>query len=183
MHILSPVTDNCPSWKSGTRNESMLPDRVLNPGPPTYESDALLIALCGPASQRRKFLWYHYSSSEWHTPIAIKAEYKKEASDHCSHEHLGTAAVGFRFSLILHNQQHKQNCETVTFGTQKLKNNMVTTQSQHLLLAASVQKLHRLYTFSVWRLQRPVALTTALKMHDFHTISTQLPYDFGPAKL
>ena len=27
----------------------MLPDRVSNPGPLTYESDALLIALRGPA--------------------------------------------------------------------------------------------------------------------------------------
>ena len=27
----------------------MLPDRVSNPGPLTYESGALLIALCGPA--------------------------------------------------------------------------------------------------------------------------------------
>ena len=27
----------------------MLPDRVLNPGPLTYESGALPIALCGPA--------------------------------------------------------------------------------------------------------------------------------------
>ena len=27
----------------------MLPDRVSNPGPLTYESDALPIALCGPA--------------------------------------------------------------------------------------------------------------------------------------
>ena len=27
----------------------MLPDRVLNPGPLTYESGALLIALLGPA--------------------------------------------------------------------------------------------------------------------------------------
>ena len=27
----------------------MLPDRVLNPGPPTYESGALPIALRGPA--------------------------------------------------------------------------------------------------------------------------------------
>ena len=25
VHILSPVTDNCPSWKSERRNESMLP--------------------------------------------------------------------------------------------------------------------------------------------------------------
>ena len=29
----------------------MLPDRVSNPGPLTYESGALLIALRGPASQ------------------------------------------------------------------------------------------------------------------------------------
>ena len=28
----------------------MLPDRVSNPGPPTYESGALPIALRGPAS-------------------------------------------------------------------------------------------------------------------------------------
>ena len=28
----------------------MLPDRVSNPGPPTYESDALRIALRGPAN-------------------------------------------------------------------------------------------------------------------------------------
>ena len=28
----------------------MLPDRVSNPGPLTYESGALPIALCGPAS-------------------------------------------------------------------------------------------------------------------------------------
>ena len=49
MHILSPVTDNCPSWKSGRRNESMLPDRVSNAGPLTYESGALPIALRGPA--------------------------------------------------------------------------------------------------------------------------------------
>ena len=41
MHILSPVTDNCPSWKSGRRNESMLPVRVSNPWPLTYESGAL----------------------------------------------------------------------------------------------------------------------------------------------
>ena len=28
----------------------MLPDRVLNPGPLTYESGALMTALCGPAN-------------------------------------------------------------------------------------------------------------------------------------
>ena len=32
----------------------MLPDRVSNPGPLTYESGALLIALRGPAEQKRK---------------------------------------------------------------------------------------------------------------------------------
>ena len=52
VHILSPVTDNCPSWKSGRRNESMLPDRVSNPRPLTYESGALPIALRGPAAQK-----------------------------------------------------------------------------------------------------------------------------------
>ena len=35
--------------KSGRRNESMLPDRVSDPGPLTYESGALPIALRGPA--------------------------------------------------------------------------------------------------------------------------------------
>ena len=47
---LSPVTDNCPSLKSGRRNESMLPDQVSNPGPLTYESGALPIVLRGPAN-------------------------------------------------------------------------------------------------------------------------------------
>ena len=64
MHILSPVTDNCPSWKSGRRNESMLPDRVSNPGPLTYESGALPIALRGPASEEI-FTWHCYSERIW----------------------------------------------------------------------------------------------------------------------
>ena len=34
----------------------MLPDRVSNPGPLTYESGALPIALRGPAFSREKFL-------------------------------------------------------------------------------------------------------------------------------
>ena len=33
----------------------MLPDRVLNPGPVTYESGALPIALRGPAQLRETF--------------------------------------------------------------------------------------------------------------------------------
>ena len=36
----------------------MLPDRVSNPGPLTYESGALPIALRGPASRVKK-LYYH----------------------------------------------------------------------------------------------------------------------------
>ena len=49
VHILSPVTDNCPSWIS-RRNESMWPDRVSNPGPLTYQSGTLPTALRGPTS-------------------------------------------------------------------------------------------------------------------------------------
>ena len=37
MHILSPVTDDCRSWISGKRNESIWPDRVSNPGPLALE--------------------------------------------------------------------------------------------------------------------------------------------------
>ena len=55
MHIVSPVTDNCPSRISGRRNESRpWPDRVSNPGPLTLELDVLLTALCGPAVQGRR---------------------------------------------------------------------------------------------------------------------------------
>ena len=55
VHILSPVTDNCPSWISGRWNESMWPDRVSNPGPLTYESGALSTALRGPAGKMWKW--------------------------------------------------------------------------------------------------------------------------------
>ena len=34
----------------------MLPDRVSNPGPLTYESGALPIALCGPAKKKKMLL-------------------------------------------------------------------------------------------------------------------------------
>ena len=54
MHILSPVTDNCPSWVSGRRNESMWPDRVSSPGPLAHESDALPTVLRGPVWIRSK---------------------------------------------------------------------------------------------------------------------------------
>ena len=36
----------------------MLPDRVSNPGPLTYESGALPIALRGPVGSQSFFLWY-----------------------------------------------------------------------------------------------------------------------------
>ena len=35
----------------------MLPDRVSNPGPLTYESGALPIALRGPASDKESCIW------------------------------------------------------------------------------------------------------------------------------
>ena len=50
VHILSPVTDNYPSWISEKRIESMWSDRVSNPGSLALDSDALPIALRGPAS-------------------------------------------------------------------------------------------------------------------------------------
>ena len=49
MHILSPVTDNCPPLIGGRRNESLSLDRVSNPTPLAFESDALPTALRGPA--------------------------------------------------------------------------------------------------------------------------------------
>ena len=80
VHILLPVTDNCPSWKSGRRNESMLPDLVSNPGPLTYESGALPITKTGKLSKNQEKIkknvddicwrcwkrFYHMSSSRWH---------------------------------------------------------------------------------------------------------------------
>ena len=38
VHILLPVTDNCPSWISGRINESMWPDQVSNSGPLAHKS-------------------------------------------------------------------------------------------------------------------------------------------------
>ena len=62
VHILLPVTDNCPSRISGRRNESMWPDRVSNPGPLTYKPGALPTALRGPESlevslQKRNYVY------------------------------------------------------------------------------------------------------------------------------
>ena len=41
----------------------MLPDQVSNPGPLTYESGALPIALRGPAAALRKLLCVHVQES------------------------------------------------------------------------------------------------------------------------
>ena len=41
----------------------MLPDRVSNPGPLTYKSGALLIALRGPATTRYKINSFHLPGS------------------------------------------------------------------------------------------------------------------------
>ena len=50
----------------------MLPDRVSNPGPLTYKSDALPIALRGPASQHAN---YNKNSAElWALPVFILSQ-------------------------------------------------------------------------------------------------------------
>ena len=54
MHILSPVTDNCPSRISGEENESKWPGRVSNPGPLVLESEALPTAVRGPVQEMEK---------------------------------------------------------------------------------------------------------------------------------
>ena len=43
----------------------MWPDRVSNPGPPTYESGALPIALRGPAKLRRHEQYYSVILAEY----------------------------------------------------------------------------------------------------------------------
>ena len=47
----------------------MLPDRVLNPGPLTYEAGALPIALRGPA-------WFTFTHASTHSKYAIKSRSK-----------------------------------------------------------------------------------------------------------
>ena len=63
--MLSPVTDNCSSWISGRRNESMWPDRVSNPGPLTYESGALPTALRGRALLVVRLIRVHSLTLAW----------------------------------------------------------------------------------------------------------------------
>ena len=53
----------------------MLPDRVSNPGPLTYESGALPIALRGPApaSSRRETLVLHVRCCrQWHLKFCVE---------------------------------------------------------------------------------------------------------------
>ena len=52
----------------------MLPDRVSNPGPLTYESGALPIALCGPAVQRYRKS-YCQPGVGIHMDVVVKEEY------------------------------------------------------------------------------------------------------------
>ena len=52
----------------------MLPDRVSNPGPLTYESGALPIALRGPArsgdrDNSRTKVWHEVSVGPWYTKL------------------------------------------------------------------------------------------------------------------
>ena len=47
----------------------MLPDRVSNPGPPTYESGALPIALRGPAAIIRVLYSVEVISGRWNGDI------------------------------------------------------------------------------------------------------------------
>ena len=49
----------------------MLPDRVSNPGPLTYEAGALLIALCGLAIWRMKSVMGHFDLS------SVRHSYKR----------------------------------------------------------------------------------------------------------
>ena len=52
----------------------MLPDRVSNPGPLPYESDALPIALRGPASEEKKDEYkYPRKSHPIHVPTGNTA--------------------------------------------------------------------------------------------------------------
>ena len=55
----------------------MLPDRVSNPGPLTYESGALPIALCGPAQTQRRHPHSQQLGSRIRTkPLSVVMYYK-----------------------------------------------------------------------------------------------------------
>ena len=77
----------------------MLPDRVSNPGPPTYKSGALPIALCGPAewNANKKLqnfsLWKKVAiypcSLTLKAPIASAVDNSVEYFLHCFSEKIG----------------------------------------------------------------------------------------------
>ncbi|XP_041369634.1 CCN family member 3-like [Gigantopelta aegis] len=78
--------------------------------------------------------------------------------------------------------KHKQKCEIVhrdppyTLGTRTLKNDTAAARSRTI----SAQPLHRSRTGSV-RFPCGDCTATALKLHDFRTVSAQPPYGFAPA--
>ena len=57
----------------------MLPDRVSNPGPLTYESGALLIALCSPAGHVHELhilIYYHILFyAKWFTGTLVRVNF------------------------------------------------------------------------------------------------------------
>ena len=63
----------------------MLPDRVSNPGPLTYESGALPIAPTGPANSTRNWLSTQGANSLLLELPLIRREAKKENSRVVSH--------------------------------------------------------------------------------------------------
>ena len=71
VHILSMVTDNCPSGISGRRNESMWLDRISNPGPLALESDVLPTAL-------------RFPSENWNINHVIYLDPNKDSRTHFS---------------------------------------------------------------------------------------------------
>ena len=65
----------------------MLPDRVSNPGPLTYESGALLIALLGPANDFRTLAVS--------TAAGVTSPHRLTVDFHW-HKHIGTMKICFR---------------------------------------------------------------------------------------
>ena len=75
----------------------MLPDRVSNPGPLTYESDALTIALCGPAKLSLKTLdKEHYLQLK---PALKSWDMVSHLNDSLSEEHFSPQSQRILFFL------------------------------------------------------------------------------------
>ena len=103
MHILSPVTDNCPSWISRRRNESMWSDQVSNPGPLTYKSGALPTALRGPAVisvYNKLILWKNKSYNKLHISIhnSVFYIYVQSTEDHVIRQRMFDINLGCHLS-------------------------------------------------------------------------------------